>query len=181
MKIKIFFITTILMIVLTAGTTTPQSDSVKFGELETSKMGANYYNYSDKDKGNIEVIVWGGIRNPGVYLIPEGTTLVQLISLTGGATDETIYEDFKFIRTKDKNPNLKADSILVLNFKDFFDKEKKSNISKPNPTLLAGDILVFPIKPEKDFWETAARVTGVIVVPLLTLTNLILQIINLSK
>ena len=38
----------------------------------------NYYNYGDKDKININVFVWGSIRVPGKYLIPQGTTLVEL-------------------------------------------------------------------------------------------------------
>ena len=122
----------------------------------------------------------GGVKNPGVYLIPEGTSLVQLVSLTGGAIDETIFEDFKFIRTKDKNPNLHADSMLVLNYMDFFnfDEKKSKNISQPNPILLAGDIIVFPIKPEEDFWQTAQRITGIFIVPLLSIATLIITIIN---
>jgi protein involved in polysaccharide export with SLBB domain len=145
------------------------------------KAGMNYYNYSDKDKGAIEVIVWGGVKNPGMYLIPEETSLVELISLTGGAADDKIYENFKFIRTKNKNPNLKTDSVLVLNYRDFFvfDEDKKdSTFSKPNPTLLAGDLIVFPIKPEEDFWDIAQRVTSVIILPLFTLATLIVTILN---
>ena len=179
MKNTIFISAILFLITVCQGRS--QEDSIKFGLLETSKMGKNYYNYSDPDKGNIEVIVWGGIKSPGIYLVPEGTSLVQLIALTGGAEDERIFETFKFIRTKDKNPNLKSDSVLVLNFSEFFDKEKRGSISKYNPLLLAGDILIFPIKPEKDFWGIAQRVTGVFIVPLLTLATLIVSILSLSK
>lgn len=169
-----------LILVFSSGTLFSQIDSIKFGMLETMKTGVNYYNYSDKDKGAIEVIVWGGVKNPGIYLIPEGTTLIQLISYTGGAFDDKIYENFKFIRTKDKNPELKTDSVIVINYRDFFeyDKKKGPGISKPNPTLLAGDLIVFPIKPEKDFWEIAQRVTSVIIIPLFTLATLIITILN---
>ena len=52
------FLLIVFIIVITSVTGWTQFDSVKFGLLETSKGGANYYNYSDKDKGNIEVIVW---------------------------------------------------------------------------------------------------------------------------
>lgn len=158
-----------------------QEDSIKFGPIETMKVGTNYYNYSDKDKANIEVLVLGGVKNPGVYLIPQGKTLMELLTLTGGALDETNYENFKFIRTKYKNPELKADSILVLNYRDFFDRDVTKSLTVPNPILNNGDIIAFPIKPEKEFWDYAQRIAGVFVVPLFTIATLILQIINLSK
>ncbi|MBN1632767.1 MAG: SLBB domain-containing protein [Ignavibacteria bacterium] len=180
-KLKVLLIA--IIIAMTAGTALSQLDSVKFGLLETMKAGANYYNYSDKDKGAIEVIVWGGVKNPGMYLIPEGTSLMELISYTGGAADDRIFENFKFIRTKDKNPELKTDTVIVINYRDFFvyDKKKSDSLSKPNPTLLAGDLIVFPIKPEEDFWVIAQRVASVFIVPLLSIATLIVSIIRLSN
>lgn len=177
------FLLIVFIIVITSVTGWTQFDSVKFGLLETMKAGANYYNYSDKDKGAIEVIVWGGVRNPGMYLIPENTSLMELISLTGGAADDRIFENFKFIRTKDKNPELKTDTVIIINYRDFFeyDKKKTDSLSKPNPTLLAGDLIVFPIKPEKDFWEIAQRVTSVFIVPALTIATLIVTILNYTN
>ncbi len=176
MKIQFLLITLIISLQVYA-----QEDTIKFGPLETMKGGANYHNYSDKDKANIEVMVIGGVKSPGVYLIPQGKTLMELLTLTGGAVDESNYESFKFIRTKKLNPNLKADSILILNYKDFFDRDITKNISVPNPVLNHGDIIAFPIKPEKEFWDYAQRITGLFIVPLLSITTLILQIINLSK
>jgi len=158
-----------------------QDDSLKFKEYQLKKIGANYFNYSDPEKFNFEVVVWGGVRNPGIYLVPDGTTLITLIALTGTATDETIYEDFKLIRTKQKSGTLKSDSAYIISYKDLFDKEIKGAINKPNPVLQPGDIIVFPIKPEKDFWEIAQRVAGVFIVPLFTLGTLIISILNYSK
>lgn len=174
------YIITILLL-LTSFRLTAQDDSLKFKDYQLKKFGANYFNYSDPEKFNIEVVVWGGVRNPGVYLLPEGTTLVTLISLTGSATDESIYEDFKLIRTKQKTGTLKSDSAYVINYKDLFDKEVKGAINKPNPVLQPGDILVFSIKPEKDFWDYAQRIAGVFIVPLLSIGTLIISILNYSR
>ncbi|MCX7834233.1 MAG: SLBB domain-containing protein, partial [Ignavibacteria bacterium] len=102
MKYQILF----LIFLITSFNVYAQEDSIKFGPIETMKIGANYHNYSDKDKANIEVLVIGGVKNPGVYLIPKGKTLVDLLALTGGAVDESNYESFKFIRTKKLNPDL---------------------------------------------------------------------------
>ena len=174
-----YFITFLLL--LTSFRLIAQDDSLKFKEYQLKKTGLGYYNYSDPEKFNFEVIVWGGIERQGVYLVPEGTTLISLISFTGGAKDETIYEDFKLIRTKQKAGTLKSDSAFVINYKDLFDKEVKGAINKPNPILQPGDILVFAIKPEKDFWDYAQRIAGVFIVPLLSIGTLIVSILNYSK
>lgn len=157
------------------------SDSLLFRESDLKRVSMNYFNLSKPYKLNFEVVVIGGVKNPGVYLVPEGTTLVEVVALTGGAQDESILENFKLIRTKNKNPQLKSDTVYVLNYDDFFDKEKSGSISKINPTLRPGDIITFPIKPEKEFWDIAQRVAGVVVVPLLTALTLILNIMIYNK
>ena len=35
---------------------------------------------------NIEVHIWGEVKQPGAYMVPEGTNVVQLISRAGGPT-----------------------------------------------------------------------------------------------
>lgn len=53
--------------------------------FERSRYGAaSYYNYSDPADVTILVNVWGTVRNPGLYEIPQGTSLSHLLSLSGG-------------------------------------------------------------------------------------------------
>ena len=35
---------------------------------------------------NIEVHIWGEVKQPGAYMVPEGTNVLQLISRAGGPT-----------------------------------------------------------------------------------------------
>jgi hypothetical protein len=170
----------ILITFLSALAAKAQIDSIFVGE-NAKRLGFNYYNYSNPSTENIEVYVWGGIKNPGIFLVPVGTDIVRLVTLTGGALDDRMYQSFKLIRPKNRTGNIKTDSAFVFNYQDFFDSEKKGGFAKNNPELQAGDILIFPLKPEKDFWETAGRISSIIILPLLGITSIILQIINLSK
>lgn len=158
-----------------------QSDSLLYKELDLKKIGVNYYNFSKQDKFNFEVIVLGGVRSPGIYLLPEGTTLIEIVALTGGSIDESIYDNFKLIRSKSKNPELKADTIMIISYKDFFDKEKVGSLSKQNPILKPGDIVSFPIKPDKEFWDTASKVATIFVIPLISVATLIITIMSYNK
>jgi hypothetical protein len=168
-------IVTILILAMIPTPGHAQLDTLIFGE-NAKRLGTNYYNYGDLNKENIEVYVWGGVKNPGVYLIPAGTDLIRLLTLTGGAPDERMYETFKLIRPKTKSGTMSADSAFVFNFDDFFDKSKEGSYKKSNPLLQAGDMLIFPIKPGLGFWEWAGRISGVIILPLLAMLTLILQI-----
>lgn len=159
-----------------------QSDSMQvFRERDLQKIGLTFYNFAKTDKFNFEVIVLGGVRNPGIYFLPEGTSLIELVALTGGAADESLFDNFKLIRTKIKNPNLKADTVMVLSYKDFFDKDKKGGLSLKNPLLIPGDIVTFPIKPDKELWDYVQKITTIIVLPLIALATLYISILTYNK
>lgn len=156
-------------------------DSLYFRELDLKRISTNYFNLSKPNKFNFEVVVIGGVKNPGIYLVPIGTSLVEVVAMTGGAPDESIYEDFKLIRTKSKNPELRRDTVYVFDYIDYFDKNKDGTIQQINPLLKPGDIISFRIKPDKDFWQIAQGIAGVIVVPVLSLLTLYLQVLIYNK
>jgi len=159
-----------------------QSDSLQiYRQSELQKLGIPYYNLSKSDKFNFEVVVIGGVKQPGIYLLPEGTTVIELVALTGGVSDESILNNIKLIRAKTKNPEIKADTVITISYSDFFDKEKIGSISKRNPLLKPGDIITFPIKPDKDFWQTAQNLTTIFILPLLAAATLIVTILTYSK
>lgn len=59
--------------------------SAQTNRLERSRYSpAAYYNYTEGDEVGILVNVWGSVRNPGLYEVPQGTRLNELFSLAGG-------------------------------------------------------------------------------------------------
>ena len=177
MKKIILVFCLVVFVVLYCGNAVSQDDKERIGLEEIMKTGVNYYNYADKDKVNIEVIVWGGIKNPGKYLIPVGTTVIDLITLAGGPVSEETIEFVKLIRMKNDSLSTQTDKIINLDYRGFFDREKKSSYKYVNPLVEAGDMITIPIEEEKTFWDYFKDVYGYVI----PLAALILSILNLTK
>jgi len=155
-------------------------DDTRVTAEELKKTGINYFNYSDPGKINIEVTVLGGVKFPGRYLVPEGTNVIEILSLSGNVLQEETSDNIKLIRTTQQSGKLSDNNIITLNFREIFKDEKLKSVNKPNPLLVHGDILVIPITPEKTFWDIFKDVS-LVITPLVTVATLIISIISLSK
>jgi hypothetical protein len=124
-----------------------QDINEKIGTDELMKGGSNYYNYADKKKVNFEVNVWGYVRSPGKYLIPEGTTVIDLLTLTGGPLNDARLEDIRLVRLKNDSLNIKQNLVINLNYNDFLWEEKITQPVKNNPVLMPGDVILIPGSP----------------------------------
>lgn len=59
--------------------------SAQIPDLDQSRLNqAAYYKYSDPGDVTIQVHVWGAVRYPGLYEVPRGTRVSELVSLAGG-------------------------------------------------------------------------------------------------
>jgi hypothetical protein len=143
-KTFLLAILTVLMLFFSSGIMYSQVTKERIGAEELIKNGINYFNYSDKDKVNFEVGIWGYVKNPGKYLIPQGTTFIDLISLSGGPLSDAKLRDIRIVRLKNDSLNIKEDKVIVLNYSDFLQEEKVETLNKTNPTLLPGDIILIP-------------------------------------
>jgi len=119
------------------------SDKVRVGpeELQISK-GGHYFNFSDKNKVNIEIIVLG--LGAGKYLIPKGTTLFDLLIMAGG-TSEYIMEDIKILRFSSESPKMKVTEVLKYDdLADLYGNKEDILKTKKNPELKPGDMIIVP-------------------------------------
>lgn len=166
----------LICLLITNQILTAQNDDIKVLSDELMKGGQNYYNYSDKNKENFEIILLGGVANPGKYLIPQGTTLLELISYAGKPVSEDIYAYIKIIRSVRPGDNsVKSEDILRIDYKSLFSKEPGTGYVKNNPLLKAGDIVVFPLEKELSFWDYVKDV-ALILTPLISIASLIISI-----
>jgi|FLOH01.1.fsa_nt_gi hypothetical protein len=63
------------------------SSAAQVTELDRSRLStAAFYSYSEPGDVTIRVHVWGAVRYPGLYEIPRGSKLSELVSLSGGPT-----------------------------------------------------------------------------------------------
>jgi len=113
-------------------------------ELATQK-GGNYFNYADKNKVNIEIILIGGVR-AGKYLIPQGTTVFDFLIMSGSLTKYNA-EEFKLVRFKSDYPDLKGKEVIKLSFLNLYGEKVDILKGQPNPLLKAGDMIILPEPP----------------------------------
>ena len=84
---------------------------------------------------NIEVHIWGEVKRPGAYMVPEGTNVLQLISKAGGPTQ---FADLGRVEVT----HMMGDSNWVesVNIASYL-KGKDNNVI---PVLGKGDVVVVP-------------------------------------
>lgn len=128
------------------------TDKIKIGPEELQSLkGGHYYNFSDKNKVNIEVMLLGGVAY-GKYLIPEGTTLFDLIIMSGGANTYTM-EDVKVVRFKTETPKMQGRDVVQYDYSGLFGDKEDILEAKSNPMLRAGDWVIVPEpKPDRDIF-----------------------------
>ncbi|MBN1301034.1 MAG: SLBB domain-containing protein [Melioribacteraceae bacterium] len=165
----------LLILFLTASVICGQ---VKDYELGTSQSGlfnnqGGFYDYSDPLSINIKVAVWGFVRYPGRYVVPEYTTITDLFSLAGGPTDDAHLEDLRLYRTNED----KTQQLFKFSFDDLMWESSLKSIRKDVPDLQASDILVVPGSPRLYFKDWFS-ITLSIVSTLISLAILILNIVR---
>lgn len=138
-----------------------QDGKDKIGPEELKISGANYYNYSDKERVNIEVNLWGYVKNPGKYLIPKGTTFIDLVTLGGGPIQDSNLEDIRIIRPKNDTLKITQEQIINLNYNDYLWGERINSQGKSNPVLISGDIVLVPGSPRYFFRDNLTFILSI--------------------
>ena len=178
--LKIRFIIGIFAIISVQSVYLYAQRDIKVTPEELKKIGTNYFNYSDPSKINIEVKVLGGVRNPGVYLVPEGTSVIDILTLSGNVLQEETADNIKLIRPSQKHGNLYDRRVITLEYREIFEDKELESVNKLNPVLAQGDVLVVPMTPEKTFWDFF-KDASLVITPLVTLATLVISIIALSR
>ena len=92
-------------------------------ETGKSSQSADYFVFlGEGDELLMNVQIWGQVKNPGLYSLPEGSDIVTLLSLAGGPTENADLSSVKVIRK-----GVEKDSLYKLNVKKALlsgDKEK---------------------------------------------------------
>ena len=133
---KYFFV---LFILLAIQTTFAQDKDVQIGSSLNQRLQSQggYFDYSDPEAVNIKVSVWGFVKYPGKYVIPDYSNLSDLLSYAGGPTDEAHLDDLRLFRTKPDS----TQELMKFNYNDLL---REDNLTKEikNPKLQAGDMLM---------------------------------------
>jgi hypothetical protein len=106
-------------------------------ENESFQSASHYVHLGEGDELLMNVQIWGQVKNPGLYSLPENSDIAILLSLAGGPTENADLSAVKVIRK-----GVEKDSLFKINLKRcLLGGEKSKTIMKP------GDIIeVMPSK-----------------------------------
>ena len=120
---------------------------------------AAYYNYSEPADVTMLVNVWGTVRNPGLYEVPEHTTLSHLLSLSGGP----------IVAPRERREDR---TIQVRLFREsagarelFFEAEMENEVIAihDDPEVVAGDVVTVETVVRRRFsWRDAFPIVAAI-------------------
>jgi hypothetical protein len=151
-----------------------QQEDYQLG-LSQNYRGQNqgaYYDYSDPDGLNIKVSVWGYVKYPGRYVIPQRTDIKEFISYAGGISDDSYLDELRVYKILEDS----TQQMLKFDYEDLWWNEDLSQdlaLYKMN----AGDVLIVPGRPRL-YWENYLTLGLSIVGVLLSLTTLIITANN---
>lgn len=98
---------------------------------------ASIYLYSGTLAGTeqlkIKTYIWGQVKKPGLYIVPDNTDLLTLISSAGGPTENAKLSKIRIIRTTEE-----GDKVIWVNMKKYLETGDPELI----PVLKPGDTVV---------------------------------------
>ncbi len=137
-----------LFLLLHPISTFSQQDGLRVGNDNFLSQQGGFYNFGNKDGVNIYVNLWGYVKFPGKYLIPKGSTIVDLISYGGGPLTDATLEDIRLFRPKNDSIGLFKDELKRFDYNDLvWEEDSGIKKQKANLTLLPGDVLVLTGEP----------------------------------
>ncbi|NUN09657.1 MAG: SLBB domain-containing protein, partial [Ignavibacteriaceae bacterium] len=121
---------------------------------------------------NMKVQIWGNVQFPGLYLLSEKTTVIEVISLAGGPQPSADLDDMRVFRMKPDSTY----EMINFNYNDLLWNDKLEKVT-PAPKLLPGDIILLPGEPRL-YWREYLSLGLSVMSTLLSITLSIIYITN---
>ncbi len=119
------------------------------------------------DQLKIYTYIWGQVRNPGLYLVPDNTDLLTLISLAGGPNENAKLTKVRIVRS-----TRYGEEIIWVDLKEYIDSGNSDII----PIMRPGDTVIVSGTTFYAFAKVADFLSKVVIV-----LSVYSTIINLSK
>lgn len=127
---KFLLISFLVLIVFSVWAQTESSATSSFNP-------GSVYQYSGSLTGTqqlkIRTYIWGQVRNPGLYIVPDDTDLLTLISSAGGPTENAKLSKIRIIRSTSE-----SDKVIWVDLKEYLETGQADLI----PILKPGDTVI---------------------------------------
>jgi hypothetical protein len=135
-----------------------------FLNAQTETPSASYntgsvYLYSGSLTGTeqlkIKTYIWGQVAKPGLYIVPDDTDLLTLISSAGGPTENANLKKVRIIRgTED------GEKVIIVNLNDYIESGNMELI----PVLQPGDTVVVSGSAYYAFTKAVAWISQIAII-----------------
>ena len=107
------------------------------------------YDFSDPGAVNIKVAVWGYVSRPGKYIVPDYTSVSDLLSFAGGPNQNAEMDDLRIYRILDNG----KEDMIKFSYNDIMWENGIEVRNRVIPKLKASDILIVPGSPRLFFTD----------------------------
>jgi hypothetical protein len=132
-----------------------QNQAIPMSYMPTNNASAYTYegSQSNSSKLKINAYIWGQVQKPGLYIVPDDTDLLTLISLAGGPK-----EDAKLTKVRIVRPTIGGDRVIWINLKKYLESgnEKMIPVLQPGDTVVVSGTIFYAFSRLTDFLSKAA-------------------------
>lgn len=111
-------------------------------------LGQEEYGFQRDSRLLIEVHVWGEVNKPGLHRVPDGSTVLDAISLAGGPTQFASVSKIRL--THAGNTGQRSERINI-------DRYSEGREGSQPPVLRPGDMITVP-RNARFFWKDAVQI-----------------------
>jgi len=125
-----FFLSTAGLFFLIPGFSVQAQEGVQY---PVRKRASQYY-LGAEDELLVPVNIWGFVKNPGQYMVPNNTDLISLLSFAGGPIEGAKIINIRIVRSDSKLGN----TVFAINVKKYLETadERLIPILKPGDTII---------------------------------------------
>lgn len=122
----------------------------------SSSLGASAYVYDPIGTPGltIEVYIWGQVQRPGLYIVPDNTNVLSLMSLAGGPAENAKLSNVRLVRS---NPETGQQQVIYIDIEEYLKTGDKSLI----PVMMPGDTIVVSGTVFKAFSQAVVFISGI--------------------
>jgi SLBB domain len=121
----------------------------ELGKTLNNSYRTGLYDFSDPGAVNIKVSVWGYVSRPGKYIVPDYTTVSDLLSFAGGPNQSAETDDLRIYRVLDNG----KEDLIKFSYNDIIWDDGLEVRNRVIPKLIASDILIVPGSPRLFFTD----------------------------
>jgi hypothetical protein len=105
-----------------------------------------------------KIQIWGEVRQPGVYIVPDYATLIDVISIAGGPLPEADLDRIRIINPRPADGTKQAENELIISLEYFLQKGK----FRTEPEIGDETIIIVSKNKKSKFFDSLPRILNVL-------------------